>query len=77
MTSPSKTPGKSVCVIGTGVLGLVAIKNLKEQGLEVTAFERNDGIGGTWNPASGKPDQVTATELTTSNTSKQVVCDFA
>ncbi|ETS85679.1 hypothetical protein PFICI_03704 [Pestalotiopsis fici W106-1] len=74
MTSPLKNPGKRVCVIGTGVLGLVAIKNLKEQGLDVTAFERNDEIGGTWNTASGKPGQVTATELTTSNTSKQVNC---
>ncbi|KAH6648794.1 flavin-binding monooxygenase-like-domain-containing protein [Truncatella angustata] len=64
--------GDHVCVVGTGVLGLVAIKNLKEQGLQVTAFERNEHIGGLWH-VSDNQDQVTATSMTTANTSKHTV----
>lgn len=74
MASASNTPGNRVCVIGAGALGLVAIKNLTEQGLDVTAFERSHQLGGTWGWTLDKPDQVTATELTTSNTSKQTNC---
>jgi cation diffusion facilitator CzcD-associated flavoprotein CzcO len=64
--------GNRVAVVGTGVLGLVALKNLKEQGLDVIAFERNDHIGGTWH-ISGKLGQTTAMSMTTTNTSKQGV----
>ncbi|KAM0816745.1 putative Flavin-binding monooxygenase-like-domain-containing protein [Seiridium cardinale] len=63
--------GDQVCVIGTGVLGLVAIKNLIEQGLDVTAFERNGHLGGNWH-VSDDTNQVTATAMTTANTSKQI-----
>lgn len=31
-----------------GVLGLVATKNLVEEGFEVTGFERNAYVGGLW-----------------------------
>ncbi|PHH59787.1 hypothetical protein CDD81_2591 [Ophiocordyceps australis] len=41
-------PGNKVCVVGAGPIGLVTIKNLTEQGLAVTAFERDGGFGGTW-----------------------------
>lgn len=67
--------GKDVCVVGTGVLGLLAIKNLSEQGLRVTAFERNEHIGGTWH-VSTNPKQVTALPSTTANTSKQSVSNI-
>lgn len=32
----------------TGVLGLVAVKNLREEGFQVTGFDRNDYVGGLW-----------------------------
>ncbi|KAM0323264.1 hypothetical protein ACHAQA_008855 [Verticillium albo-atrum] len=44
MSSHSPT----VAVIGLGVLGLVAAKNLVEEGFEVTGFERNTYVGGLW-----------------------------
>lgn len=31
-----------------GALGLVAVKNLVEEGFDVTGFERNDYVGGLW-----------------------------
>lgn len=63
--------GKDVCVVGTGVLGLLAIKNLKEQGLQPTALERNDFIAGNWHVS--QRDQTSVVEQTTLNTSTQTV----
>ncbi|HUR78068.1 MAG TPA: NAD(P)/FAD-dependent oxidoreductase, partial [Acidimicrobiales bacterium] len=37
-----------VVVIGAGFAGLYAIYKLREAGFSVRAFERGDGIGGTW-----------------------------
>ena len=37
-----------VVVIGAGFAGLYAIYKLREAGFTVQAFERGDGIGGTW-----------------------------
>jgi hypothetical protein len=41
--------GDTVCVIGAGASGLVAIKNLKEHGFGVDCYERETGVGGAWN----------------------------
>jgi cation diffusion facilitator CzcD-associated flavoprotein CzcO len=41
--------GDTVCVIGAGASGLAAIKNLKEYGFGVDAYERETGVGGAWN----------------------------
>jgi dimethylaniline monooxygenase (N-oxide forming) len=67
------TVGDRVCVIGSGMLGLLAIKNLTEQGLDVTALERNTHIGGNWHVSDMKTDQTSALPGTTSNQSKYVV----
>ncbi|KAB5531320.1 flavin-binding monooxygenase-like-domain-containing protein [Coniochaeta sp. 2T2.1] len=67
----SRNPGNHICVVGAGTFGLNAAKNLLEQGLEVTIFERWAYMGGNWHP-SANPDQVAALEMTTKNTSKQV-----
>lgn len=40
---------KSVCVIGAGLSGLTSIKSMKDGGLEVTCFEKENHIGGMWN----------------------------
>jgi hypothetical protein len=32
----------------SGAIGLVALKNLLEEGFDATAFERNDYVGGLW-----------------------------
>ena len=37
-----------VCVIGAGPSGLTTIKQLLDEGHDVTCFERNDNIGGIW-----------------------------
>ncbi len=37
-----------VCVIGAGPSGITAIKNLVDQGLDVTAYDFNGEVGGNW-----------------------------
>ena len=39
---------KMVAVIGAGPSGITAIKNFIDEGFDVTAFERCDGVGGNW-----------------------------
>ncbi|WP_420581588.1 flavin-containing monooxygenase [Reichenbachiella sp.] len=39
---------KKVCVIGAGPSGITAIKNLLDEGLDVTAFDYNEEVGGNW-----------------------------
>jgi dimethylaniline monooxygenase (N-oxide forming) len=38
----------TVAVIGLGPAGLIALKNLKEEGFDATGFDRNGYIGGIW-----------------------------
>ncbi|MGK7390124.1 MAG: flavin-containing monooxygenase [Candidatus Cyclobacteriaceae bacterium M2_1C_046] len=39
---------KRVCVIGAGPSGITAIKNLLDEGLDVTAYDYNNEVGGNW-----------------------------
>lgn len=39
---------KRVAIIGAGMAGLVATKELKEEGHDVVVFERTEGWGGVW-----------------------------
>jgi hypothetical protein len=39
----------NVCVIGAGASGLLATKNLVEQGFGVDCYERETSVGGAWN----------------------------
>ncbi|KAL2921036.1 Flavin-containing monooxygenase FMO GS-OX-like 5, partial [Bienertia sinuspersici] len=39
---------KKVCVVGGGAAGLVAARELKKEGHEVTVFERGPQLGGVW-----------------------------
>lgn len=35
-------------LMSTGAMGLVTVKNLLEEGFDVTGFDRNNYIGGLW-----------------------------
>jgi dimethylaniline monooxygenase (N-oxide forming) len=61
----------TAAVIGLGAAGLVALKNLKEQGFNVTGFERNDYIGGIWKFAEDERTSVLSTTVV--NISKERV----
>jgi ACS family pantothenate transporter-like MFS transporter len=42
------TVNKRVAVIGAGISGVVAAAHLKNEGLDVTVFERSSAAGGIW-----------------------------
>ncbi|QYS93294.1 hypothetical protein H0G86_000675 [Trichoderma simmonsii] len=62
--------GNNVCVVGTGVTGLLAVKNLVEQGLNVRALEQNEYLGGNWHHSTDA-QQVSALPGTRVNMSKE------
>ncbi|KND93105.1 Dimethylaniline monooxygenase [N-oxide-forming] 2 [Tolypocladium ophioglossoides CBS 100239] len=68
-----------VAVIGLGPLGLVTLKNLLEQDLDVTGFEKSDVVGGLWNFRDD--DQTTVLKNTPvypeARHIQQYLCDYA
>uniref|UniRef100_A0A0D9WUR2 Flavin-containing monooxygenase n=1 Tax=Leersia perrieri TaxID=77586 RepID=A0A0D9WUR2_9ORYZ len=46
--SESSSKKKKVCVIGAGISGLAAARELRREGLDVTVIEQNGGVGGQW-----------------------------
>jgi len=61
----------TVAVIGLGAAGLVALKNLKEEGFDATGFERNAYIGGLWR--FSEDDKTSVLNTTIVNISKERV----
>ncbi|UPK97593.1 hypothetical protein LCI18_008528 [Fusarium solani-melongenae] len=61
-----------VAVIGLGVLGLVAVKNLTEEGFDVTGFDRNSYVGGLWHYTD--EDKTSVLPTTIINISKERGC---
>ncbi|RMA80954.1 flavin-containing monooxygenase [Umboniibacter marinipuniceus] len=59
---------KRVAIIGAGPSGITAIKNFADQGFEVTAFDRCEGVGGNWrfNDPSGHSSVFETTHLISS-----------
>ncbi|MDJ0592507.1 MAG: NAD(P)-binding domain-containing protein [Pleurocapsa sp. MO_226.B13] len=57
---------KQVAVIGAGIAGLVTIKSCLEEGIEVTAFEKSDYIGGNWKFKEQEVSVFRNTELSSS-----------
>lgn len=61
--------GKSVCGVGAGAFGLLGLENLRKEGCEATACERNGHIGGLWH-MSEDTIQTTVLRSTIANISK-------
>ncbi len=53
--------GRTVCVIGAGISGLVAAKVLRGRGYDVTVVEKSRDLGGVWEPARSYPGVQTQT----------------
>ncbi|XWW94188.1 hypothetical protein V2A60_002130 [Cordyceps javanica] len=62
----------TVAVVGLGAVGLVTVKNLVEEGFDVTGFESNDYIGGVWHYT--EDNQTSVLESTIVNISKERGC---
>ncbi len=39
---------KRVCIIGAGPSGITALKNLLDEGIDATIYDRNEEVGGNW-----------------------------
>jgi thioredoxin reductase len=63
--------GETVCVVGAGLTGLAAIKNLREHGFAVDCFERETGVGGLWNWRHARSPVYASTHLVSSKPSSQ------
>jgi len=61
----------TVAVIGAGPAGLVALKNLLEEGFEATGFDKNLYVGGLWQYTEG--DKTSVLQSTVVNISKEKV----
>ncbi len=59
---------KKVSIIGAGPSGIAALKNFKDQGFDVTGFERCSGVGGNWrfNDPSGHSSVFETTHIISS-----------
>lgn len=68
--------GRSVAVIGAGPLGLMALKNFREDGFDVTCYEARPHIGGLWKYSTDMG--LSVCENTIFNTSKyrSAISDF-
>lgn len=60
--------GEAVCVIGAGMAGLLAVKNLREQGFTVDCYERETAVGGSWNWRHDRSPVYSSTYLVSSRT---------
>jgi flavin-binding monooxygenase-like protein len=63
--------GETVCVIGAGASGLVAIKNLREHGFTVDCYERETNVGGAWNWRHSRSPVYASTHLVSSKPCSQ------
>jgi len=61
-----------VAVIGLGAQGLVTVKNLLEEGFNVTGFDKNEYIGGIWHYSA--EHRVSALPTTIVNVSRERAC---
>lgn len=63
-------------VIGLGAQGLVAVKNLLEEGFDVTGFEKNDFVGGIWHYSAETRVSVLPTTIVNSSKRRACFTDF-
>ncbi|VUC25460.1 unnamed protein product [Clonostachys rosea] len=64
---------RTVAVVGLGAMGIVTVKNLLEEGFDVTGFERQNYIGGVWHFTEDK-DTLSALEDTEINVTTDRGC---
>lgn len=65
-----------IAVIGLGAQGLVAVKNLLEEGFDVTGFEKNNFVGGIWHYSAETRISVLPTTIVNSSKERACFSDF-
>lgn len=54
----------TVAIVGLGALGLVTLKNLREEGFDAVGLDRNDYVGGLWHFEEGNKLTVMRSKFT-------------
>lgn len=67
---------KRVAVIGAGMAGLVAAKELKEEGHDVVVFERTSGPGGVWAASKQKGGVAWGSTMTSTGALNSTISDM-
>ena len=65
-----------VAVVGAGPLGLMATKNLTEDGFEVTTFEKRAWLGGLWKKSDDSTPSVSANTIFNGSRFASAISDF-
>ena len=65
-----------VAVVGAGALGLMAMKNFKEDGFDVTGFESRSYLGGLWKDSPDSTISVHSTTVFNSSKFRAAITDF-
>ena len=65
-----------VAVIGAGPLGLMALKNFKDDGFEVKSFEKRGYIGGLWKPSGDSSLSVVPGTVFNTSRFRAAISDF-
>ncbi|KIW95570.1 uncharacterized protein Z519_04155 [Cladophialophora bantiana CBS 173.52] len=66
----------TVAVVGMGPLGLMALKNLKEDGFEVSGFEKRSWVGGLWKQSYDSTLSVTERTVFNSSRFRSAISDY-
>lgn len=67
--------GKRVAVIGAGMAGLVAAKELQQEGHDVVVFERTGGPGGVWASSKARGGMAWASTMTSTGALNSTLSD--
>src|SRR6201999_22572 len=71
-----QTMALTVAVVGMGPLGLMALKNLKEDGFEVHGFERRNWVGGLWKQSYDANLSTTTNTVFNSSRFRSAISDY-
>lgn len=69
------TDGRRVAVIGAGMAGLVAAKELQEEGHQVVVYERTEDWGGVWASSKQRGGRAWATTMTSTGSLNTTLSD--
>lgn len=67
---------ETVAVVGIGPLGLMALKNLTEDGFEVHGFERRNWVGGVWKQSYDENLSTTPNTVFNSSRFRSALSDY-
>ena len=65
-----------VAIVGAGPVGLMALKNLREDGFDAVAFDKRPYVGGLWKQSQDSSLSITANTVFNSSRFRSAISDF-